>query len=76
MDVVAGATAACPSLLPGCRVLCDCSSWNLGVLNTAAFLRELCHLDGCTTSLVVLTSTAVLGAGALTILELRVSSLC
>ena len=68
MDVVAGASAACPLLLPvsGVRSERDCSLWNCGVLNMPAFFCELCLLDGLTTSLVASSSTAVLGARALT----------
>ena len=77
MDVVACATAACPLLRPVCWVRSerDCSSWNREVLNMPAFLHELCLLDGTTAVLVSSSSTAVLGAGALTVIELRVSSL-
>jgi hypothetical protein len=77
MDVVACATAVYPLLLPVCWVLSerDCSSWNRVVLNMPVFFRELCHLVGPTTSLVASSLTAVLGAGALNVIESRVSSL-
>jgi hypothetical protein len=74
MDEVACATVACPLLVPVCSDLCDCSSWNRGVLNMPVFFRELCLLHGATTALVASSSTVVLGAGVLTVIELRVSS--
>jgi len=75
MDVVAYATAACPMLLPVCCVLCNCFWGNCGVFNMPAFIWEFCLLHGPTTVLVASSLTAVHGAGGLTVIEFRVSSL-
>jgi len=75
MHVVSCATAACRFLLPVCSVLCECSLWNRGVLNMPAFFCELCLVDCRTISLVASSSTAAYGAGALTVIQLRDSSL-
>jgi len=78
MDVVACATAACLILLSTRGVLSKrlCFLWNRGVVNMPALFRELCLLDGDSIALVASSSSsAVVGAGPLTVIELRVSSL-
>ena len=75
MYVVTCATAVCPLLKPVCWVLCNCSLWNCGVQNMPAFFCKLCLLDPPTTGLVSLSSTAVIGAGASTVIETTLSTL-